>query len=220
MKNVFRTLRQALPMLALAALIPALAGCPGVIEIKSKTSKGGPAKSTVAPILYDDFEKGFGGAWAYSNTDGGASVAAAEETTVVHAGKKAAKATYKSGTGTWGCGFGWNTPYLPKLGYFNAKGTLGVELWVKGPRGATFQLSLKEGKQNGGDEEVYLAPQGTCTGAWKKYFFPYDGFTRSIYSGNQAGDDRLEIGSLASIDIQISEKQGDGVLYIDDIYFK
>jgi len=205
---------------ALILALPWVAGCPGVLELKSKQAKGGPAKSTVAPILYDDFEKGFGGGWTYACTEGGASAAVSEEDQTVHSGKKAMKVTFKSGTGSWGAGFGWGTPYMPKAGYFNAKGTIGIELWVKGPRGAGFQISLKEGKQNGGDEEVYLAPQGTCTGVWKRYFFAYDGFTRGIYSGNQGGDDRLEIGSLASMDIQIAEKQGDGIMYFDDIYFK
>ena len=220
MKTLVGTAKRIVPLLALASILPVLVGCPGIIELKSKVATGGPAKSTVAPILYDDFEKGFGGGWTYACTEGGASVALAESDQVVHGGKKALMATYKSGTGSWGAGFGWTTPYTPKLGYFNAKGTIGVELWAKGPRGATFQVSLKEGTQNGGDGEVYLAPQGTCSGGWKHFMFTYDGFTRSIYSGNQAGDDQLDIASLGSIDIQLSEKQGDGILYIDDIYFK
>jgi len=204
----------------LAALLPIAAGCPGIIEIKSKQAASGPAKSTVPPILYEDFEKGYQQVSAYSNADGGASVNTGEEDTVVHSGKKAMHANYKSGTGSWGCGWGIGTNYMPKSGYFNARGTLGVELWAKAARGATFQISVTEGKQNGGDGEVYLAAQGTGSGAWKRYFFPWDGFTRSIYSGNQAGDDHLEIGSIGGIDVQIAEKQGDGTIYIDDIYFK
>lgn len=217
MKNLSR------PFVALASLsllLPLLNGCPGIIELKSKTVAGGPEKSTVAPILYDDFEKGLGGSWGYANTDGGANCAVSEETQVVHAGSKAMKCEYKSGTGSWGCGFGWTTNDMPKEGYFNAKGTIGVELWGKAPRGVTFQVSLKEAKGHGGDEEVYLAPQGTGTGSWKRYMFKYSEFTRGIYSGNQSGDDQLERGALSSIDIQLSEKQGDGVLYVDDIYFK
>lgn len=197
-----------------------LYGCPGVIELRSKVAKGGPEKSTVAPILFDDFEKGLGGAWNYANTEGGASCNAVEESTTVHSGSKALRCDYKSGGGSWGCGFGWTTAYMPKEGYFNARGTVGVELWAKAPRGVTFQLSVKEARANGGDDEVYLAPQGTGTGAWKRYFFRFENFTRGIYSGNQAGDDQLERGALASIDIQLSEKQGDGALYVDDIYFK
>lgn len=209
----------ALGALALG-LLPLLAGCPGVIELRSKIAKGGPEKSTAAPVLFDDFEKGMGGAWNYANTDGGASCNAAEESTTVHGGSKGLRCDFKSGGGSWGCGFGWTTAYMPQAGYFNAKGTVGVEMWVKAPRGATFQISVKEAKANGGDDEVYLAPQGTGTGAWKRYMFRFENFTRGIYSGNQAGDDQLERGALASIDIQLSEKQGDGVLYADDIYFK
>ncbi len=201
-------------------LAPLLAGCPGVIELRSKSAKGGPEKSTVAPIVFDDFEKGMGGAWGYANTEGGANCAASEESQVVHAGSKALRCDYKSGSGSWGCGFGWTSAYTPKEGYFNAKGTVSVELWAKAPRGATFQISIKEAKANGGDDEVYLAPQGTGTGAWKRYAFRFENFTRGIYSGNQAGDDQLERGALGSIDIQLSEKQGDGTLYVDDIYFK
>lgn len=208
-----------LPLAAGLALWPLLSGCPGVIELKSKSPKG-PSVSTVAPILYDDFEKGFSGGWNYADTDGGASCQPSEETQVVYAGKKAMKVAYKTGVGSWGCGFGWATPYLPKEGYFNAKGTLGVEMYVKAGRGITFQLSVKEGNSNGGDGEVYLAPQGTGTGLWKRYFFPYDSFTKGTYSGNQAGDDEFEISSIVGMDVQLSEKQGDGALYIDNIYFK
>lgn len=212
-------MRAQAPFIALL-LAPLLAGCPGVVELRSKVAKGGPERSTVAPIVFDDFEKGLGGTWNYADTSGGASCAVSEETQVVHQGAKALRCDYKSGGGTWGCGFGWTSAYLPAAGYFNAKGTVGVELWAKAPRGATFQLSVKEARANGGDDEVYLAPQGTGTGAWKRYFFRFENFTRGIYSGNQSGDDQLERGAIASIDIQISEKQGDGALYVDDIYFK
>jgi hypothetical protein len=213
-------MRAHLPLIAAFALTPLLSGCPGVIELRSKVATGGPEKSTVAPILFDDFEKGLGGSWGYANTEGGAECSPVEETQVVHGGSKALRVDYKSGSGTWGCGFGWTTNYLPKEGYFNAKGTVGIELWAKAPRGATFQISIKEARANGGDDEVYLAPQGTGTGAWKRYMFRFDSFSRGIYSGNQAGDDVLERGAIASIDIQLSEKQGDGALYVDDIYFK
>ena len=208
--------------LALTLLLasPFLGGCPGVIELKSKTAKAGPGKSTVAPILYDDFEQGLAGSYNYANTEGGANCGPAEETTVVHGGKKSQKIAYKSGGGTWGCGFGWGSPYLPKEGYFNAKGTLGVEFWAKGPRGVSFQLTVKEAKANGGDEEVYLAPAVNGTGSWKKYFIPFETFSRGIYSGNQGGDDQLEKGAIGSMEVQFDAKQGDGVIYLDDIYFK
>jgi hypothetical protein len=218
-----RTQRKAwniLVFFGVLALWPLLSGCPGVIELKSKVAKGGPGKSTVAPILYDDFEKGVNGVYAYGNTDGGGSCGASEEDQVVHGGSKALKNSYKSGSGSWGCGFGWSSSYMPKEGYFNAKGTLGIEFWAKAPRGASFQLSIKEAKANGGDEEVYLAPASTGTGAWKKYYLTYDTFSRGIYSGNQAGDDVLEIGAIASMEFQFDSKQGDGIVYIDDIYFK
>jgi hypothetical protein len=213
-------MRQHLALIASLSLLPLLTGCPGVIELKSKVATGGPEKSTVAPIVFDDFEKGLGGTWNYANTEGGASCGPAEESQTVHGGHKALRCDFKSGTGSWGCGFGWTSAYMPKEGYFNAKGTVGVELWAKAPRGATFQISVKEAKANGGDEEVYLAPQGTGTGTWKKYMFRFESFTRGIYSGNQAGDDQLERGAIGSMDIQLSEKQGDGQLYVDDIYFK
>jgi len=206
--------------MAAALLLPFLAGCPGVLELKSRQAKGGPARSTVAPIVFDDFEKGMGGAWNYGNAEGGGSCAASEESTVVHAGSKAQKNEFKSGSGSWGCGYGWTSAYMPKDGYFNAKGTMGIEFWAKAARGASFQFSVKEAKANGGDDEVWLAPASTGAGSWKKYFIPFESFTRGIYSGNQAGDDTLERGAMASMDIQIDAKQGDGVLYIDDIYFK
>lgn len=215
-----QTIARIQALLAALILLPLLAGCPGVIELKSKQAKGGPAKSTVAPIVFDDFEKGMGGAWTYANTEGGGNCNAGEETQNVHSGTKALHNIYKSGGGSWGCGFGWTTAYMPKEGYFNAKGTMGLEFWAKAARGASFQFSVKEAKANGGDEEVWLAPASTGAGSWKKYFIPFESFTRGIYSGNQAGDDTLERGSLASIDIQIDAKQGDGVVYVDDIYFK
>jgi hypothetical protein len=206
--------------LLLAGLaLPLAIGCGSFVQLKSKTAANGPAKSTVAPIVYDDFEKGMGGSYAYAAPEG-ASCSATEETTVVHSGTKAQKNTFKTGTGSWGCGYGWTTAYMPKEGYFNAKGTIGIEFWAKAARGIAFQISFKESKGNGGDEEVWQAPFSTGAGTWKKYFIPYDSFTRGIYSGNQAGDDTLERGSIASMDVQLDTKQGDGEMYIDDIYFK
>lgn len=222
MAKLRSTIRAKALGVALLGLLPLLSGCPGVIELKSKLAKGGPTKSTVAPILFDDLEKGLSGSYAYANTDSaaGAKSAIAEETQVVHGGKKSVRVDYKSGSGTWGGGVGWGPPTLPAQGYFNAKGTMGIEFWAKAARGFTFQASIKEGKQNGGDEEVYLGPQVTGAGAWKKYFVPWESFTRGIYSGNQGGDDHLEIGSIGSVEFLFDAKQGDGSFYLDDIYFK
>jgi hypothetical protein len=206
-----------IPMVLAAFLA---SGCYNFVHLKSKVATTGPGKSTVAPIVYDDFEKGLGGTWNYGNTEGGGACAPAEETQVVHGGSKALRNDFKSGSGSWGCGLGWTSSYMPKEGYFNANGTMGVEFWAKAPRGGSFQFSVKEAKANGGDDEVYLAPASTGTGSWKKYFLPYETFTRGIYSGNQGGDDTLTRAAIGSMDIQVDAKQGDGSLYIDDIYFK
>jgi hypothetical protein len=217
----FRIFRRALPFLALGALLPIAVGCPGVIEIKSK-HEGGLKTATVAPILYDDFEKGLNQPYKYACTDSGsgAKFDISEDSQVFHSGHKSLRCDYQSGVGSYGGGFGWVSPYMPKAGYFDAKGTLGLEFWAKAPRGAIFQASVKEGMANGGDGEVYLSPQGTGTGNWKRYSFKWENFTRSIYSGNQAGDDQLAVSSIVEVAFQLSEKQGDGQLWIDDIYFK
>jgi len=220
MKTSLSALRSALPFLALAALLPGLAGCPGVIEIKSRDGKSGVVASTVDQILYEDFERGVTGTYTYGPDNAGAKIAVAADTTVVHGGGKSMRVDYESGTGAYGPGFGFGSNYLPKAGYFDAKGTVALQVWLKAPRGVVFQVCLKEGTANGADGEFYLAPQETGTGAWKRYSFPYAGFTRSIYSGNQAGDDQFEVTAIVGMQIQLNQNQGDGSLYIDDIYFK
>jgi len=196
-----------------------LSGCAGVIQLKAR---GGGATATCGgkSVLFDDFEKKLGGPWNYGDTANGGSCNMGAETSNVHAGSNAMKIDYKSGTGTWGCGSGWTTNYMPTAGYFDASGTCGVEFWAKAPIGANFFFSIKEGKQNGGDDEVYNGPAVTGNGRWKKYYVKFESFTRGIYSGNQSGDDSFSNSSLVAIDVQISEKQGDGTVYFDDIVFK
>ena len=209
------------PFLSLAALLPLLAGCPGIIELKAKEGGAIATKSTVAPILFDDFVKGFSGTTA-GNPDGNASCTVSMVVGMPHEGvtKKLVRCDFKSGIGSYGPGFEWNSLYLPKAGFFDARGTVGVELWAKAPRGIIFQVSVGEGKLNGGDEEDYQSSQVTGTGAWKRYFIPYTGFTRSLYSGNQSGDNNLAVGSFVRAGVQVTEKQGDGVLYLDEVHFK
>lgn len=219
MKPSLNGLRQALPLLAFAALLPALAGCPGVIEIKS-IADAGPNKSTVAPILFEDFRHGFTGSYVYGPTGVGAKITLASDDQVSISGGKSLRVDYETGTGTYGPGFGVGSNYLPKDGYFDATGTLALQLWVKAPRGLTFQICLKEGNANGADGEFYLAPQGTGTGSWARYTFPYNQFTRSIYSGNQSGDDSFEISAIVGMQVQLNQNEGDGSMYFDDIYFK
>ncbi len=165
---------------AALALAPLLGGCPGVIELKSKIAKAGPGKSTVAPILYDDYEKGVNGAYNYANTDNGAGAncAQSEEDKDVHGGGKALKIAYKSGSGTWGCGVGWGSSYTPKEGYFNAKGTLGIEFWAKAPRGAGFVISLsKKARPMGATKRSTSRRPTQGQGSWKRYFLTYDTFS-------------------------------------------
>ncbi len=219
MKTSPRALKNALPLLAFAALLPALAGCPGIIEIKSAVASG-PTKSTVPPILYEDFEQGVTGSYTYGPQNAGASIAIKTSDTVFHSGHKSMECDYQTGTGTYGPGFGFGSNYLPKVGYFDARGTLGLLMWVKAPRGLVFQVCLKEGSANGADGEFYLAPQGTGTGEWARYIFPYSEFTRNIYAGNQAGDDIFEVSALTGIQIQLNQNQGNGKMYIDDVYFR
>lgn len=219
MKTSLRTLRRTLPPLALAALIPVLAGCPGVIEIKSKGAKVATV-STHAPILYEDFEQGVTGTYTYGPDGAGAKIAVATDSTIMHGGSKSMRVDYETGNGSYGPGFGFGSNYTPKVGYFDATGTLAVQMWIKAPRGLTFQVCVKEGAANGADGEFYLAPQDTGTGAWKRYTFPYSGFTRSIYSGNQSGDDIFEVSAIVGMQIQLNQNSGDGALYVDDVYFK
>ena len=206
---------------ALTLVITSLifSGCESFVYLKDKGGATGMAGGG-KPVLFDDFEKGLGGTWQYGDTANGGACNPSEASSDAHGGSKAVKCEYKSGTGTWGCGYGWTSSYMPKEGYFNATGTGGIEFWAKAPMGANFMFGVKEGSQGGGDSEVYNSAAVTGNGRWKKYYLKWDAFTRGIYSGNQSGDDTLNPGSMASIDVQLVEKQGNGVLLIDDIWFK
>jgi hypothetical protein len=207
--------------LALAAGLLGSAGCGTVIAFKTKDgAAAGGAVSTAAPVKYEDFEAGAKGTYGFGNTAAGGNAKVFEDSQEFHSGTKALRVEYTTGNGNWGCGYGFGSNYQPADGFFNAKGTRGIELWAKAPVGLNFNFMVKEGKKGGGDDEVYLSSDITGTGRWKKYFIGWDQFTRSIYSGNQSGDDTLETGSIASMEGQLREKQGDGSLYLDDIYFK
>ncbi|MGH7441070.1 MAG: hypothetical protein ACREKE_00195 [bacterium] len=220
MKSYAHALRSSLPVLALAVLLPALAGCPGVIEFKGNGGPVAPDKSTVAPILFESFEKGVTGTYTYGPTGAGAKCVVSVDDSVAHSGSKSMRVDYETGTGTYGPGFGFGSDFLPGEGFFDATGTLALQMWLKAPRGLIFQVCLKEGTVNGADGEFYLAPQDTGTGSWHRYSFPYSQFTRSIYSGNQAGDDTFEVSCIVGMQIQLNQNAGDGTLWIDDIYFR
>lgn len=205
--------------LMLSALLVGSFGCEHVVVLKANSMKGGQG-GEVQPVLYEDFEKGLVSSYGFGNTAAGGGAKIAEETGEKHGGAKCARIDYQTGNGNWGCGFGFGSSYAPAAGSFNAKGTKGLELWAKANVGLNFNFMVQEGKNNGGDDEVWVSSDVTGTGRWKRYFIGWDQFTRSIYSGNQSGDDTMETASLASMQGQLREKQGDGKLYIDDVYFK
>ncbi len=219
MQTTLRFLRRGAPFLALAALLPALAGCPGVIELKGMNTAG-PGPSTVPPILFEDFSRGVTGSYTYGPQGAGAWAKVSTDGNVYHTPPQSMRIDYDTGTGTYGPGFGFGSNYLPRLGFFDATGTRSVQLWAKAPRGLTFQLTVKEGTVNGGDGEFYNAPQATGTGFWHRYTFPYSEFTRNIYSGNQAGNDTFDVSCLVGMQIQLNQNAGAGTMWIDDIRFR
>jgi hypothetical protein len=206
-------------LLLLSAIAALLAGCQHFVVFKNAAG-GGQAVGNVPPVLYEDFEKGLKSTYGFGNQAAGGQANVSEEDQDVHGGTKALKVTYKTGNGNWGCGWGFGSNYLPDDGCLNAKGTRGIEFWAKADVGINFNVMVEEGKKNGADDEVWVSSDVTGTGRWKRYSIGWDQFTRSIYSGNQGGDDTLDVQCLGSLQGQLREKQGDGVLLMDDVYFK
>ena len=207
-------------MIALILLGFSGLACSNIVHLKARGGSGSGAKG-IKPVLFDDYEGEPGQAYSYGDTANGGVCDKPEVTTEdKHSGEKSLKIKYTTGTGTWGCGFDTFSGKNPEEGYFDVEGAIGIEMWARFPVGVTLQPMLKEGKGNGGDDEVYLFPEITGNGRWKKYFVRFELASRGIYSGNQSGDDELATGSIASINFQLNASQGDGVLYIDDVYFR
>jgi hypothetical protein len=206
-------------LLIAGTLASLIAGCQHVLVFKN-ASGGTQVAGNVAPVLFEDFEKGLKATYGFGNQASGGEARVSEENKEVHSGTKALRVDYKTGTGNWGCGWGFGTNYLPDSGCLDGKGTKGIEFWAKANVGVNFNVMMKEGKKNGADDETWLSSDVTGTGRWKKYFIGWDQFSRSIYAGNQAGDDTLDVQCIGSMEGQLREKQGDGSLYLDDVYFK
>ncbi len=203
------------------------ASCAGVFTLKQPVLTGGKitTKGYVAkkpPVLFDDFEAGtVVGGYSYANTAGGASakLAISDVTDTPHGGKYCAKAVYDSGTNAdWGCGFGCQSTYGG--GFIDATDREYISMWIKAPENTSFYVFVNEANANGGDGEFWNGPSATGSGKWELYEVALEDFTKNIYSGNQSGNNTMDLGAIGTVGAQIAGSQGKGEFLMDDIWFK
>jgi hypothetical protein len=216
--------------LIVMALITAilLASCAGVITLKTPNISGGKAPDKVyvakkPPVKFEDFEAGtIVGGYSYANGAGGASakvVISEPGTDVAHSGNYAAKAVFNTGTNSdWGCGFGFQSVYGG--GYIDAKDREFVSLWIKAPKGFKFYIFVNEASANGADGEYWNSPGIVGAGDWKEYMLPMENFFKNIYSGNQNGNNSIDMVGIGTVGAQLDGLQGAGEILIDDVTFK
>jgi hypothetical protein len=210
---------------AFAAIL--ISSCAGVLTLKTPVISGGKIETNVyvakkPPVLFDDFEAGtVVGAYSYANTAGGASakLSVSDPTDTPHGGKYCAKVVFDSGTNAdWGCGFGCQSTY--GSGFIDATDREYISMWIKAPENVGFYVFVNEATANGGDGEFWNGPHATGSGKWELYEEPLDEFTRNIYSGNQGGNNNMDVQAIGTVGIQIDGSMGKGELFFDDIWFK
>lgn len=203
--------------------------CAGLITLKTPKITGGKIETEKKyipkkpPVLFEDFEAGTViGAYSYANTAGGASakyVISEPGKDEPHSGKYCAKAIYDSGTNSdWGCGFGAQSAYGG--GFIDAKDREYISLWIKAKPGLNFYVFCNEASANGADGEYWNSPNLLGTGKWELYEIPMEQFYKNVYSGNQQGNNVIDMTGIGTVGAQIGGAQGAGELFIDDIYFK
>jgi len=203
-----------------------LTSCAGVVEVKAPGITGGKIeakaeKKKFKPVLFEDFEAGTAvGSYSYANTGGNASaekfVATMDEK---HGGNYSAFSSFDTGAdGAWGVGIGTQSAYGG--GYIDAKERDTLSVWVKAPAGMPFYFFCNEAQDNGGDGEFWNSPNQTGTGKWDLYEISMDDFYKNIYSGNQEGNNAVDMTAMGTVGLQFAGSVGKGTVYIDDVYFK
>jgi hypothetical protein len=205
-----------------------LASCAGVITLKNPVISGGRAPEKVyvpkkAPVKFEDFEAGtIVGGYSYANGAGAASakiIISTPGTDKPHAGNYAAKAVFDTGTNSdWGCGFGFQSVYGG--GYIDAKDREYVSLWINAPKSMKFYIFVNEAAANGADGEYWNSPGITGAGEWKEYMLAMENFSKNIYSGNQTGNNVIDMVGIGTVGSQVDGTQGKGEIMVDDVYFK
>jgi hypothetical protein len=193
----------------------------GVVEKLNEENGIGP-RSTAGQIVFDNLEsKKQVGAYKYADEKAGASIATLLKKRA--ANKYMLQGVYNSGTGDYGCGFGFaSSPAAAAAGNtsaaFNAKGRTQLLVQAKFPRGAKFRVSVNEADES--DGEKWTSPWQTGTGQWGKYLLPLRAFEKNIYVGNQDGNNQLDIATLKTVEFEIGPSQGTGEFLLDSVVFK
>jgi len=204
----------------------AFTACAGMIEVKTPGITGGKLaakseKKKFKPVLFEDFEAGTAvGSYSYANTGGNASAEKFIATTdEKHGGNYSAYSSFDTGAdGAWGVGIGTQSAYGG--GYIDAKDRDTFSIWVKAPAGMPFYFFCNEAQDNSGDGEFWNSPNQTGTGKWDLFEISMDEFYKNIYSGNQEGNNAVDMTAMGTVGLQFSGSVGKGTVYIDDIYFR
>jgi len=200
--------------------------CAGMVEVKTPGITGGKLaakseKKKFKPVLFEDFEAGTAvGSYSYANTGGNASAEKFIATTdEKHGGNYSAYSSFDTGAdGAWGVGIGTQSAYGG--GYIDAKDRDTFSIWVKAPAGMPFYFFCNEAQDNKGDGEFWNSPNQTGTGKWDVFEISMDEFYKNIYSGNQEGNNAVDMTAMGTVGLQFSGSVGKGTVYIDDIFFK
>jgi hypothetical protein len=205
-----------------------MSSCAGIVSLKQPEISGGRAPDQKyvpkkPPVKFEDFEAGtIVGGYSYANNAGAASAKVGVSDPAAdkaNSGNYCAKADMNTGTnGDWGCGIGFQSVYGG--GYIDAKDREYLDMFIKAPKGFKFYVFVNEAQANGADGEYWNGPGQTGSGDWKEYVISMENFSKNIYSGNQAGNNSIDMTGIGTVGIQADGAQGKGVVLIDDVYFK
>jgi len=176
-----------------------------------------PAKALTSPLAYfNAAQHPEPPTWGDAANGGNARVEAQPEATLVR---------YASGSG-WGAG----VSFLPDHSPFDAIGAEHLELSLTIPMGIEVQVLLNEagaaapGQAKyagtaGSDGESYEFPPLVGTGKLETYVVDLHELDRRSAWGNQNGQNQLDLQALATVDLYLPGKQGQGELRVAAIRF-
>jgi hypothetical protein len=85
------------------------------------------------------------------------------------------------------------------------------------PPGLRFTVGLAEASPDGGEGPVFLAPDLTGAGRWKRYRVPLASFYPSLYAGPRPAGAAAKPTRLAGLQVQVLPGQGAATLCLDEI---
>jgi plastocyanin len=158
---------------------------PTATPTATPTNYAGTPTQTPQPafgLIFEDFENGLAGGYAY-----GTGVTQAR---VAGAAKNGAYGYQVTGANLAGGGVGFNSSYANGQGVINAAGAVSLRFWVNSNVNTSFQVDWYEAGNTttavaGGDGEAWVSSTINVTGGsgWQQIVVPLSSLTEELYNG-------------------------------------